>query len=130
LPSYLAWNDADLANIERALKRYRTLGLEASFEGERAPEGVVTLSQVDPQASDAPIITFEIHKFVRSDHPGRLHWVVQLQSIGGRDNMQKQHGCVFAGSLVFAIAKAELDAQSGFASPDTFDMAANAYWLK
>jgi hypothetical protein len=130
LPNYLAWTDADLANIERALKRYRTMGLEASFDGARAREGVVTLSQVDPRTPDASIVTLEIHKFGRSDHPERMHWVVQLQSIGGRDNVQKQHGCISAGSLVFAIAKAELDIESGFASTDTFDLAANAYWLK
>ena len=130
MPKYLSWTDPDLANIERALKRYRTMGLEASFDTERAREGVVTLSQVDPRPADAPIVTFEIHKFARSDHPERLHWVVQLQSIGGRDNTQQQHGCISASSLVFAIAKAELDAQNGFASSDSFDMAANAYWLK
>jgi hypothetical protein len=130
LPKYLPWDDPDMGNIERALKRYRTAGLEASFDLERASEGVVTLSQVDPRVPEAPIVTFEIHKFERSDLPGRLHFVVQLQSIGGRDNALRQHGCVWAGSLVFAIAKAELDTQKGFESTDTFDMAANAYWLK
>lgn len=130
MPRYLPWTDADLTNIERALKRYRILGLEANFDGERSREGVVTLSQIDPRVMDAPIIMFEIHKFARSDHPERLHWVVQLQSIGGNENMQQLHGCISAGSLVFALAKAELDAQSGFASTDSFDVAANAYWLK
>ena len=130
MPKYLPWTDPDMGNIERALKRYRTIGLEASFDAERAYDGVVTLSQVDPRMPDAPIVTFEIHKFERSDHPNRQHWVVQLQSIGGRDNAQRQHGCVWAGSLVFVIAKAELDFQHGFASNETFDMAANAYWLK
>ena len=119
-----------MANIERALKRYRTMGLEASFDTERAYQGVVTLSQIDPRIPDAPIITLEIHKFVRSDRPERLHWVVQIQSIDARTNEQKLHGCVSAGSLVFVIAKAELDLQNGFASTDTFDIAANSYWLK
>ena len=130
MPKYLPWNDPDMANVERALKRYRTMGLEASVDSDRAPEGVVTLSQVDPRIPEAPIVTFEMHKFARSDHPERLHWVAQLQSIGGRDNVQKQHGCVSAASLVFAIARAELDAQNGFASTETFDLAANSYWLK
>lgn len=130
MPTYVSWTDTDMANIARALKRYRTLGLEASFDSERSYEGVVTLSQFDPRGAHAPIVTFEIHKFARSDHPERQHWVVQLQSIGGRDNLQKQHGCISAPSLVFAIAKAEIDAQTGFASVDTFDMAANSYWLK
>lgn len=126
----MPWNDSDFANVERALKRYRTMGLESSIDHGRAHEGVVTLSQVDPRIPEAPIITFEIHKFARSDQPDRLHWVVQLQTIGGRDNAQKQHGCISAASLVFAIAKAELDAQNGFAATDSFDMAANSYWLK
>ncbi len=130
MPKYLAWTDPDMANIERALKRYRTMGLEASFDTQRAAEGVVTLSQVDPRFADAPIVTFEIHKFERSDKQNRQHWVVQLQSIGGSDNVQKQHGCIWAGALVFAIAKAEEDMRNNFASTETFDMAANAYWLK
>jgi len=130
LPRYLAWTDPDMGNIERALKRYRTMGLEASFDTQRAAEGVVTLSQVDPRSADAPIVTFEIHKFERSDKQNRHHWVVQLQSIGGRDNVQKQHGCISAGALVFAIAKAEEDMRNNFASNASFDMAANAYWLK
>ena len=49
LPKYLPWTDPDMGNIERALTRYRTLGLEASFDAQRAYEGVVTLSQVDLQ---------------------------------------------------------------------------------
>ena len=130
MPKHLSWDDPDFANIERAQKRYRTMGLEASVDHTRAPEGVVTLSQVDPRLPEAPIVTFEMHKFARSDLPDRLHWVVQLQSIGGRDNVQQQHGCISAASLVFAIAKAELDAQNGFKATDTFDMAANSYWLK
>jgi len=130
LPKYLPWDDPDFANIERALKRYRTMGLEASVDHGRALEGVVTMSQVDPRIPEAPIVTFEMHKFARSDLPDRLHWVVQLHSIGGRDNVQKQHGCISAASLVFAIAKAELDAQDGFKATDSFDMAANSYWLK
>ena len=130
MPKYLAWTDPDMGNIERALKRYRTMGLEASFDTQRAADGVVTLSQVDPRSVDAPIVTFEIHKLERSDKPNRQHWVVQLQSIGGKDNAQLQHGCISAGALVFAIAKAEEDMLNGFASKETFDMAANAYWLK
>jgi hypothetical protein len=51
-------------------------------------------------------------------------------SIGGPEQAQHTHGCVFANALVFALAKAEQDLQQGFASTANFDLAANAYWLK
>ena len=53
-----------------------------------------------------------------------------IQSIGGENQTLRQHGCVSASAALFALAKAERDAQSGFVARDTFDMAANAYWLK
>jgi len=130
LPDYLPWSDADLGTIERALKRYKTMGLEANAEIDRSGQGIVTLSQVDTRTSNAPIITFEIHKLRRTDTDLRAHWVVQIQSVGGKKQKLRRHGCVSAGSVVFALAKAEKDAQEGFVARDTFDMAANAYWLK
>lgn len=130
MPDYLPWSEADLGTIERAVKRYKTLGLEASAEIDRYGQGVVTLSQVDTRTPNASIVTFEIHKLKRTDTELRAHWVVQIQSIGGKKQKLKQHGCVSAGSVVFALAKAEKDALEGFVAKDTFDMAANAYWLK
>jgi hypothetical protein len=130
LPDYLPWTEIELGNVERALKRYRTLGLEASTDIGRSGQGVVTLSQVDTKVPDAAIIIFEIHKLKRTDTDLRAHWVVQIQSVGGRNQELVKHGCVSAGSAVFALAKAEKDAQDGFVAKDSFDMAANAYWLK
>jgi hypothetical protein len=130
LPEYLPWTEADLGHIERAVKRYRTLGLEASADLEKSGQGIVALSYVDPKIADAPIVTFEIHKLKRTDSGSRAHWVVQTQSIDGRTQALTLHGCVAAGSAIFALAKAEKDAQAGFVARDTFDMAANAYWLK
>jgi hypothetical protein len=85
LPDYLPWTEAELGNIERALKRYKTLGMEASADISRSGQGIVTLSQVDTKVPDAPIIIFEIHKLKRTDTDLRAHWVVQLQSVGGKD---------------------------------------------
>lgn len=130
MPDYLPWTEPELGNIERALKRYKTLGMEASADIGRSGQGVVTLSQVDTKVPDAPIIIFEIHKLKRTDTDLRAHWVVQLQSVGGKDQGMKKHGCISAASAVFALAKAEKDVQAGFAAKDSFDMAANAYWLK
>jgi hypothetical protein len=130
LPDYLPWTEADLGSVERALKRFKALGLEASADIERSGEGIVTLSQVDTKIADAPIVIFEIHKLKRTDTDLRAHWVVQVQSVSGRQQALKRHGCVSAGSAVFALAKAEKDVQDGFAAKDTFDMAANAYWLR
>lgn len=112
------------------MKRYRTLGLEASGDVGKSGQGIVILSQIDPKVENPPIIIFEIHKLKRTDTVLRAHWVVQIQSVGGRTQALKMHGCVSAGSPIFALAKAEKDAQEGFASKQTFDMAANAYWLK
>lgn len=130
MPDYLPWTEAELGNIERALKRYKTLGLEASSDIDRSGQGLVTLSQVDVKVPDAPIIIFEIHKLKRTDTDLRAHWVVQIQSVSGKKQALTLHGCVSAGSAVFALAKAEKDVQEGFVAKDTFDMAANAYWLK
>lgn len=130
MPDYLPWNAAELGYVERALKRYATLGLEASCDIDKSGEGIVTLSQVDVRIADAPIVIFEIHKLKRTDTDLRAHWVVQLQSVSGRKQALTRHGCVAAGSALFALAKAEKDAQAGFVAKDSFDMAANAYWLK
>jgi hypothetical protein len=130
LPEYLPWTEADLGHIERALKRYKTLGLEASADLEKSGQGIVVLSYVDPKIPDAPLVMFEIHKLKRTDTRLRVHWVTQIRSIDGRTQALTSHGCVAAGSAIFAIAKAEKDAQAGFVARDTFDMAANAYWLK
>jgi hypothetical protein len=130
LPDYLPWTEIELENVERALKRYKTLGREASCEIDKSGEGLVTLSQVDVSVPDAPIIIFEIHKLKRTDTDLRAHWVVQIQSVSGEKQVLTRHGCVSAGSAVFAIAKAEKDVQEGFVAKDSFDMAANAYWLK
>ncbi len=130
LPRYLPWTESDLACIERALKRYRMAGLEASFDIGRLADGIVSISQVDPHVRDAPIVVFEIHKLARSDSPARAHWVVQIQSIDGSTQALVQHGCVSANTVVFALSKAEQDQKAGFAARDSFDIAANAYWLK
>ncbi len=130
MPDYLAWTAAELGHVERALKRYASLGIEASCDIDKSGEGIVTLSQVDVRIADAPIVIFEIHKLKRTDSDLRAHWVVQLQSVSGRKQTQTRHGCVAAGSALFALAKAEKDAQAGFVAKDSFDMAANSYWLK
>ena len=130
MPDYLPWTQTELGHVERAVKRYRSLGHEASCDIDRSGEGVVTLSQVNVESPDAPIVIFEIHKLKRADTDLRAHWVVQLQSVSGRKQALTRHGCVAAGSALFALAKAEKDAQAGFAATDSFDMAANAYWLK
>lgn len=130
MPDTLPWTEPELGNIERTLKRLRTLGLEASADIDRSGQGVVTLSQVDVKVPDAPIIIFEVHKLRRTDTDLRAHWVVQIQSVSGKKQTLIKHGCVSAGSAVFAITKAEKDVQDGFVAKDTFDMAANAYWLK
>ena len=130
MPDYLPWTEADLGSVERSLKRYKTMGLEASCDLEKSGAGIVALSYVDTKVAGAPIVIFEIHKLKRTDTDLRAHWVVQLQSVGGKRQTMTRHGCVSAGSAIFALAKAEQDVQAGFAARDTFDMAANAYWLK
>ena len=130
MPNYLPWTDSDLESIERALKRYKTAGREASFDLDRHAEGVVTVSQVDPTTADAPIVIFEIHKFERTGSTGRAHFVVQVQSIDGKSQALKQHGAFASSILIFAIAKAEQDLHNGFVGRDSFDMATNSYWLK
>ena len=130
MPDYLPWTAAELGHVERALKRYASLGLEATCDIDKSGEGIVTLSQIDVRSPDAPIVIFEIHKLKRTDSDLRAHWVIQLQSVSGRKQALKSHGCVAAGSVLFALAKAEKDAQSGFVANDSFDMAANSYWLK
>jgi hypothetical protein len=130
VPEYLPWTAAELGHVERALKRYTSLGAEGSCDIDKSGAGIVTLSQVDGRIPDAPIVIFEIHKLKRTDTELRAHWVVQLQSVSGRNQELIRHGCVSAGSALFALAKAEKDAQAGFVAKDSFDMAANAYWLK
>lgn len=130
MPDYLPWSEAELGGIDRAVKRYKTLGLEASADFEKSEQGIVTLSSIDPKTPNAPIVIFELHKLKRTDTELRAHWVVQLQTVGGRRQKLTRHGCVSAGSSIFALAKAEKDVQAGFLAQDNFDMAANAYWLK
>ena len=130
MPEYLPWTEAELVIIDRALTRLTMLGLEASADVVKSGEGIVTLSQADAKAPEPRIVIFEFHKLKRSETDARAHFVVQIQSIGGEAQALQRHGCVYAGSPLFALTKAEKDVQDGFAAKDTFDMAANAYWLK
>lgn len=130
MPDYLPWSESDLETIARALKRFQTLGMAASADFDRSGEGLVTLSRVDGRIADAPIVIFEIHKLKRTDSDLRAHWVVQIQSVSGAEQILTRHGCVSAGAAIFALAKAEKDVEDGFATKDTFDLAANAYWLR
>ncbi len=130
MPDYLPWTPAELGSIERALKRFKALGFEASADVSRGGQGLVTLSQADSRIPDAAIVIFEMHKLKRTDSDVRAHFVVQIQSVGGKTPGFNKHGCVSAGSAVFALTKAEKDVEAGFVSKDSFDMAANAYWLK
>lgn len=127
---YLPWSDADLESVERALKRYRSLGLEANFNLDRYEDGIVTISQIDTAVADAPLIMFDIHKLERPETAGRPHWVVQTRSIDGKTQVLRDHGCVASPVLVFALAKAEQDLKNGLTNTDNFDLAANLYWLK
>ncbi len=127
---YLPWSGSDLESVERALKRYRAVGLEANFNLDRCSEGVVTISQLDPRVTDAPLIIFDIHKLERSGSAGRAHWLVQTRSIDARTQVLKEHGCVAAPVLVFALAKAEKDLKDGLTNTVSFDLAANMDWLK
>jgi hypothetical protein len=130
LPEYLPWTEAELGAIERAVKRYKSLGLEASADIDKSEQGIAAVSFVDPKTPNAAIVILELHKLKRTDTQLRAHWVVQLQTVSGRRQALTRHGCVSAGSAMFALVKAEKDVQAGFAARDTFDMAANAYWLK
>ncbi len=130
MANYLPWTDSDLESVERALRRYKTGGLEATFNLDRLDEGIVTISQIDTKIADAPLVMFEIHKLERPDVSGRAHWVVQIRSIDGKTQALKQNGCIASSVLVFAIAKAEKDLKDGLVNTDSFDLAANLYWLK
>ena len=127
---YLPWNDTDLETVERALKRYRSVGLEASFNLDRYEEGIVTISQIDTRVIDAPLVMFDIHKLERPATEGRVHWVVQTRSIDGKTQALADHGCFASPVLVFALAKAEKDLKDGLTNTDSFDLAVNLFWLK
>ena len=124
MPRYLSWSPHDFEIIERALKRYKMWGLEPGIDLDTAADGIVSLSQVDLRKTNAPVIIFEIHKFARSPISDRAYWVVQLRSIDGETQELREHGCVSASSLVFAIAAAEKDAQDGLVSTVSFERAA------
>lgn len=130
MPDYLPWTETDLGAVERAVKRLKTIGLEASADIDKSGQGIAALSYIDPKTPNAPIVIFELHKLKRTDTQLRAHWVVQLQTVSGRRQQLTRHGCVSASSAMFVLTKAEKDVQAGFAAKDTFDMAANAYWLK
>ncbi|MGE3990108.1 hypothetical protein [Pseudorhodoplanes sp.] len=130
MTEYLPRSEGEQGHDERTLKRYKTLGHEGSADHEKSGQGIVAVSYLDPRVASAPIVIFEIHKLRRTDTDLRAHWVVQVQSVGGKRQTLTRHGCVAAGSALFALAKAEADVQAGFVARDTFDMAANAYWLK
>jgi hypothetical protein len=130
LPEYLPWSEADLGHIDRALKRYKSMGIEGSADFGKGGQGIVVVSTLDPKTPNALIVIFEMHKLKRTDTDLRAHFAVQIQTVAGKRQTLTRHSCVSAGSVLFALAKAEMDVEAGFAARDTFDMAANAYWLK
>lgn len=103
-----AFSDLDLAALERAVKRFQALGLEASLNVINAAEGRATIWHVDPRHRLTSTCQFQIEKFERA--PGRFEFVVGISRTDGQTWSLRDTGRVSANILHFALAKAEMAA--------------------
>lgn len=103
-----SFSDVDIAALERAVKRFEALGLEASLNLINAAEGRATIWHVDPRQRLASTCQFQIEKFGRA--AGRSEFVIGISRTDGQTWSMQDVGRVSANILHFALAKAEMAA--------------------
>ena len=107
----IALHDRDIATLERATTRYRTLGLEASLHVPNDRAGQAIIWHVDPRLRAACTYQLEIKKY-RSPS-GQFCWIVDVSRSNGLSMTMRPLGQASSSVLLFALNKAEQSISDG-----------------
>lgn len=107
----VALHDRDMATLQRATARYRTLGLEASLNVPSGETGQAIIWHVDPRIRAACTYQLEISKYRRP--AGQLWWVVDVSRSNGLSITMRPLGQASSSVLLFAITKVEQSISDG-----------------
>lgn len=105
----------DIATLERAVKRYQLLGLEASIGVTSQGEGRATIWHVDPRDRIASTFQLEIEKYAADF--GQRFWVIKISRSDGSSMTMRGLGQVSSKILLFALANAERLIERGDSAP-------------
>lgn len=95
----------DIATLERAVKRYQSLGFEASLGVTHEAQGRAAIWYVDPNRRSSDTVQLDIEKYAGDF--GTAAWVIQIARSNGMRMTMSSVGQVSSNILLFALADAE-----------------------
>ena len=99
-------NARDIATLERAVKRYQSLGFEASLDIPHESQNRATIWRAEPRGGrGSDTIQLDIEKF--SGEYGTSGWIVGVTRINGWSMSMTGIGQVSSHVLLFALSDAE-----------------------
>ncbi len=119
----VALHDRDIATLQRATARYRTLGLEASLHVPSGETGQAIIWHVDPRIRVACTYQLEIRKYRRP--AGQLWWIVDVSRSDGLSITMRPLGQASSSVLLFAITKVEQSIGDGRALDENYSVRRN-----
>ncbi len=96
----------DIATLERAIRRYQSLGFEASLGVTNEAHGRAAIWYVNPRTRGSDTFQFEIEKY--SGTFGTVAWVIQIARSNGSSMTMSSIDQVSSNILLFALTKAEI----------------------
>lgn len=100
-----ALSPRDIATLERAVKRYQSLGLEASLGVTHETEGRAAIWYVDPRSRSSDTFQLDIEKY--AGQYGTVAWIIQIARSNGFRMTMSSIGQVSSNILLFALSDAE-----------------------
>jgi hypothetical protein len=98
-------NPRDIATLERAVKRYQSLGFEASLGITHEAQGRAAIWYVDPRRRSSDTFQLDIEKYAGGF--GAAAWIIQIARSNGFLMTMTNVGQVSSNILLFALSDAE-----------------------
>ena len=98
-------NPRDIATLERAVKRYQSLGFEASLGITHEAQGRAAIWYVDPRRRRSDTFQLDIEKY--AGEFGAAAWIIQIARSNGFLMTMTNVGQVSSNILLFALSDAE-----------------------
>jgi hypothetical protein len=98
-------NPRDIVTLERAVKRYQSLGFEASLGITHEAQGRAAIWYVDPHRRSSDTFQLDIEKY--AGEFGAAAWIIQIARSNGFMMTMSRVGQVSSNILLFALSDAE-----------------------
>ena len=95
----------DIATLERAVRRYQTLGFEASLDSTQEAQGRASIWYVDSRDRGSDTFQLNIEKY--AGKYGTASWIIRMGRSNGLKMTMTGIGHVSSNILLFALADAE-----------------------